>query len=193
MAIVSIDAKMKQEFGQPVPDFSLPLLNSNDNRRLGDYIAAKKGAVIVFWSSVCTHCLRYDSYFNSFTQSHPQLGFVAIASRVGETSEQIRGSVRQRRLQFPILVDQGAYVARQWHSQQTPRCYLINTDRQLLYRGAVDNFRLPTEREYVAYLEPAIKSFVAGEPISKAEAASFGCAIESVYYELPKHLGFRKP
>lgn|SRR5262249_47800541 len=188
MTTDNANAEGKQDFGQPVTDFFLPSLDGSGNRSLQDYIAGKMGAVIVFWSAICTHCFRYDQYFSSFTLSHPRLGFLAIASRCGETPAQMRSAVSQRLLRFPILLDQSGEVARQWHSQQTPRCYLINTDRRLLYRGAVDNFKHATDPEYVTYLEPAVRSFLKGERIAKAQTASFGCAIETVYYQLPKHL-----
>jgi peroxiredoxin len=184
----SLSIAGKQDFGQPLTAFFLPSLDGSGNRGLDDYLAGKMGAVVVFWSAICTHCLRYDEYFGSFTHRHPQLGFLAIASRFGETTAQRESAVNQRVLRFPILIDQSGQVARQWHSQQTPRCYLIDTDRRLLYRGAIDNFKHASDPEYVAYLEPAIRSFLNGEHIVKAETASFGCAIETVYYQLPKHL-----
>jgi len=101
---------------------------------------------------------------------------------------QLRQEVKQRSLRFPILLDTSGEVARQWYSQQTPRCYLIAPDRALLYRGAIDNFKHPRDNEYLAYLEPAIAAFLAGEPIPRAETASFGCPIQTVYYQLPKQL-----
>jgi hypothetical protein len=146
------------------------------------------GAAIVFWSALCTHCLRYDEYFNSFAGSHPQLGFAAIASRCGETREQMHEAVKQRQLRFPILIDSSGDVARAWHSQQTPRCYLVDREGNLSYRGAIDNFKLPTDPEYVAYLEPVIESHLAGKRIVRTETSSFGCAIETSYYHLPKQL-----
>ncbi len=178
----------KQEFGGAVPDFSLPQLDGSGERTLRSCLDGKKGGVVVFWSGVCTHCVRYDSYFNSFTASHPELGFVAIASRSGETDEQMRVAVAERRLRFPILRDRTCEVARRYLSQQTPRCYLVRSDGTLLYRGAIDNFKVPSDNEYVAYLEPAIAQVQAGEPITRPETASFGCAIETVYYKLPKQL-----
>ena len=132
--------------------------------------------------------MRYDSYFNSFTQLHPELGFIAIASRFSETLQQLQSAVEQRHILFPILLDTSGAIARAWHSQQTPRAYLVSADGTLLYRGAIDNFKLPQDNEYLAYLEPAIASFLAGDPIARAETASFGCAIETVYYHLPKLL-----
>ena len=56
------------------------------------------------------------------------------------------------------------------------------------YRGAIDNFQFAGNPEYEEYLEPAISEFLAGRPVSQPETASFGCAIQSVYYQLPKIL-----
>ena len=58
----------------------------------------------------------------------------------------------------------------------------------LLYRGAVDNYKYSDDPEFVPYLEPAIQQFLHGQPIEKQETASYGCAIQSVYYTLPKAL-----
>jgi hypothetical protein len=57
---------------------------------------------------------------------------------------------------------------------------------RLEYRGAIDNFQFPGDPDYVAYLEPAISDLLAGRPISQPETASFGCAIQSVYYQLQR-------
>jgi peroxiredoxin len=177
----------KQEIGGVVSNFVLPLVNDGTGG-LQSFLDGKKGAVVLFWSETCSHCIRYDNYFNEFTKKHPDLGLMAVASRQGETIEHLRSAITARNLRFPILHDSDRSVARQWFTQQTPRVFLVDSARQLLYRGAIDNFRLPEDPEYQAYLEPAIGQFLAGEPIERPETASFGCAIESVYYILPKTL-----
>jgi peroxiredoxin len=181
-------AGARQEIGLPLPEFSLPLLDGLGERTLQDCLTGGVGSLIVFWSAICAHCRHYDAYFKSFTCLHPQMGFATIASRCGETPKQMQSAIRQRRLFFPVLLDQSGEVARQWHSQQTPRCYLITPDGRLLYRGAIDNFKSRSDRGYVAYLEPAIDSYLAGKPIARTETASFGCAIETTYYQLPRQL-----
>ncbi|MGD0568472.1 MAG: redoxin domain-containing protein [Candidatus Sulfotelmatobacter sp.] len=188
MTADKFNAGATQEFGQPLPGFSLLLLNGRDPRTLQDYLTHKMGAVIIFWSAVCAHCRRYDEYFNSFATLHSQLGFAVIASRSGETPSQMQSAARQRRLVFPVLLDQSGEVARRWHAQQTPRSYLMAPDGRLVYRGAIDNFKLPADEGYIAFLEPAIRSYLAGQPITKVETASFGCAIETAYYHLPRQL-----
>ncbi|MEO7654016.1 MAG: redoxin domain-containing protein [Bryobacteraceae bacterium] len=176
-----------QEMGGLVSDFALPGVNGGQ-ANLSSLLDGKKGAVAVFWSGVCSHCIRYDAYLNSFAERHPGLGLVVIASRSGETSEMIRRTMAERGILFPIFHDQGSTVARQWSTEQTPRAFLITPERVLLYRGAIDNFKYPGDPEYVEYLETAISEFLAGKPVRRSETSSFGCAIQSVYYTLPKHL-----
>ena len=61
--------------------------------------------------------------------------------------------------------------------------WILNTSKT-----TVDNFKLPGDPSYVAYLEPAIADFLSGQPIRQTETASFGCAIKSIYYILPRPL-----
>jgi peroxiredoxin len=177
----------RQEIGAVVESFALPDLQG-ESRRLEQYLNGKKGAVVMFWSGDCSHCTRYDAYLNSFGHRHPELALVAVASRHGETVDRIRATVAARGLTFSILHDSRGIVARQWFTQQTPRVFLIEAQGVLLYRGAIDNYKYPEDPEYQAYLEPAIASFLSGKPVARKETASFGCAIQSVYYLLPNPL-----
>lgn len=188
MSTTTNPVREKQAIGLPVTDFTLPLISGEGHRSLIDFLSGKKGAVVVFWSGVCSHCVRYDDYLNRFRDRHPEIGLAAIASRSGETADQIRAVTAERNLSFPLLHDPPGAIARGWFTQQTPRAFLIDGDRKLFYRGAIDNFKYPEDSDYQQYLEPAITSFLAGEPIARAETASFGCAIQSVYYILPNPL-----
>ena len=177
-----------QEFGQALGNFSLQQVRTGTMLNLNQALAGKKGGVVVFWSGVCSHCVRYDPFLNTFEKRHPHLSLVAVASRHGETLESIQTAVTERGLNFPLLHDPGGRVAAEWSTQQTPRVFLMDSQRTLLYRGAIDNFKYPEDPEFVGYLEPAIDQFLKGEPITRTETASFGCAIQSVYYILPKPL-----
>ena len=176
-----------QELGSIADDFILPGIREGQFR-LSDYLNGKRGAVVVFWSGVCSHCVRYDLYLNNFAEKHPELALIGVASRQGETVEQIAKTAHERGLIFPLLHDLGAKVAAQWMTQQTPRAFLLDTNRSLIYRGAIDNFKYAGDPEYVPYLEDAIGDFLAGKPLRRGETSSFGCAIQSIYYILPRHL-----
>jgi|SRR5215471_2764959 len=178
---------LKQRIGKPVEDFQLVSIN-DEKMSLQSVLTKKKGVVIVFWSGVCSHCVRYDGYLNGFAEEHPNIGIVAVASREQETVSELRATRDKRKLTFPILHDPGGRLAKRWSAQQTPRAYLIDANHVLLYRGALDNYKYPGDIEYVPYLERAVLEFTAGGPLTRNESASFGCAIDSIYYNLPKAL-----
>ncbi len=174
-----------QEVGGPASDFTLEDL-AGATRSLRTELTGQKAAVVVFWSGVCSHCNRYDEYLNTFRERHPDIPLLAVASRSAETPDKLRITVQQRSLTFPILIDPGGVTARQWATEQTPRAFLIGDDFSIRYRGAIDNFQFAGTPDYAAYLEPAIEDMMAGRPVKQAETPSFGCAIQSVYYQLPK-------
>lgn len=177
----------RQEIGGVVPDLTLPLL-SGGVRSIQSFLEGRQGGIVLFWSAVCSHCIRYDTYLNQFKSRHPEIGLVAVAARQGETLDEQRKNVAERGLNFPILHSADGAAAALYFAQQTPRAYLLDRSRRLLYRGAIDNFKYPHDPEYRAYVEPAIEAMLAGRPIERPETASFGCAIQSVYYVIPKPL-----
>jgi hypothetical protein len=70
----------------------------------------KRGGAVVFWSGICSHCVRYDGYLNDFLAKHPDLAFWGIASRHGENVDTVLKAVAERGLSFPILLDPGGKV-----------------------------------------------------------------------------------
>jgi peroxiredoxin len=176
-----------QELGVALDDFSLPNV-AGGRQSLSEAVNGKKGVVVMFWSGICSHCVRYDQYCNSFAQRHPEIALIALASRHGETPEMVLKARQERNLTFPILHDAGSAIAKAWFTQQTPRVFLLDPERKLLYRGAIDNFKYPEDPEHEPYLEAAIGALLKGEPQPRGETASFGCAITSIYYLLPKSL-----
>jgi len=180
------DSVGAQAIGDVVPDLSLPAIDTGLPHSLDACLRGRRGGVVLFWSGVCTHCVRYDACFNQFEAAHPELALYAVATRHSETVDDIRKAMSDRGLRFPLYHSPDGAAAAAYLAQQTPRVYLVDARRTLMYRGAVDNFKYPEDPEYQPYLERAIASFVAGQPIARPETGSFGCAIRSVYYVLPK-------
>lgn len=176
---------------EPMDDFSLPLLHGEE-RKLSEHLAGRRGLVVVFWSAVCSHCRRYDAYLNDRAEKDSDIGLVAVASRQGESRESLEKAVRERHLRFPILHDADRSVAHAWTVEQTPRVFLLDAGRRVVYRGAIDNFRYPGDPEHEPYLEEAITAFLAGREVPRAETPGFGCPVESVYYDLAKPLPERR-
>lgn len=170
-----------QTMGETVADFELPG-PSGTPCSLSAELADRLGAVVVFWSGVCSHCQRYDEWLGDFSSRHPRLALLVVASRQNEDAAAVARVAAERGLRFPILLDADRRVARLYRVEQTPRAFLVDPQRTLLYRGAIDNFTYPRDKGHQPYLEGAIEDFLAGRPIRRAETPSFGCPIESVYY-----------
>ncbi len=90
----------KQKFGEALEDFSLAAVSlastSGGTVNLSQRLDGKRGAVVVFWSGVCSHCVRYDKYFNAFEQQHPKLsldcsGISLVARRDARDDPQDHG------------------------------------------------------------------------------------------------------
>jgi hypothetical protein len=140
----------------------------------------------MFWSSVCSHCRRYDTYLNRLPERYPGLGLLAVASRQNENAEVLGAAMAERGLCFPMVHDAQHTVADAWLVHQTPRVFLLDAERRLIYRGAIDNFKYPEDPDYAGYLDAAIEALLVGKAPLRADTPSFGCPVKSVYYTLPK-------
>jgi hypothetical protein len=114
------------------------------------------------------------------------LALVLVASRQEETTGKLRQTLVERDLHVMVLHDTDRTVARAWFVEQTPRVFLLDSERRLYYRGAIDNFKYPQDPDYIAYLDPAIDAFLGGRSLSRSDTPSFGCPIASVYYTLSR-------
>ena len=80
-----------QAISSTVDDFKRPNIRGGE-QSLSAALAGKKGAVVVFWSGICSHCTRYDEYLNKFEARHPELALIGVAS--GEMEKHRNRSAR---------------------------------------------------------------------------------------------------
>ena len=98
--LLDYPAVATQAIGDMVPNLQLPAVDGGEPVSIDARLAerGRQGAVVVFWSSVCTHCVRYDAYFNRFEAAPPELALYVVATRWSETAEDIRRAVHDRQL-----------------------------------------------------------------------------------------------
>ena len=114
---------------------------------------------MVFWS-VCARTV-FVTIRTSISSRRPTLSwrFYVVATRFTESVDDVRRAIAERGLRFPLYNGADALAAAAYLAQQTPRVYLVDPARTLMYRGAVDNFKYAADPEYQPYLERAIESF----------------------------------
>ncbi|MDB9446349.1 thioredoxin family protein [Anabaena sp. CS-542/02] len=182
--------------GTQAPGFHLPEVVSGKTISL-DTFADKKALLIMF---ICQHCpfvkhiktelaqLGKD-YFNS------DLGILAISANDAEKypddgPESLKAMAIELDFKFPLCYDQIQETAKAYTAACTPDFFLFNAQRQLAYRGQLDDSR-PSNNQPVtgADLRSAIAAVLAGQPIKIEQKPSIGCNIKWKPGNEPSYFG----
>jgi peroxiredoxin len=133
--------------GTRAPDFTLPDVTTGDDVTLTSF-SDKKLLLVMF---ICRHC-PFVKHINlelarlGFDYDGKDIALVAISSndvhnhpddhplRLAEQKEQFGFA-------FPYLYDEFQDVARDYTAACTPDFFLFNRERQLIYRGQLDDSR----------------------------------------------------
>jgi len=168
--------------GRVVPTATLDELALQPTRgapaAVSELLARSGATVFVFWSAGCPCVRRYQDRIDALATDWASRGiaFIEVSSNAGETLESLRAAEHQRHLARPLWRDEGGLLARQLGAHSTPTVVLVRRDGQVLYRGWIDNERLPGEAGREAWLEAALQSFAAGTP-ALAKSPTWGCTI----------------
>lgn len=135
-------------------------------------------AVFVFLSTVCPVAARYTERLQRLHTEFSKRGatFLAVFSSSGETLEKVREYRERAAYAFPIVHDRDGRLARRFGASMTPQAFLVDRERRLRYRGAIDDHRVE-DRVKERYLEAALRAVLAGERVANETTRALGCSI----------------
>ena len=91
----------------------------------------------------------------------------------------MRKLAEEKKFNFPYLYDQTQEVAKKYDAACTPDFFVYNSDKQLAYRGQLDDSRPGNDIPVTGYdLRKAIDSLINEEEIDKNQKPSIGCNIK---------------
>ncbi len=142
--------------------------------------------VVVF---MCNHCPFVKHVIDDFVDLAKEYrsrgaAFVAISSNDAATYPDDRPELmarlaKQKGFTFPYLYDETQQVAKAYHAACTPDFYVFDKDRELVYRGQMDDSRpgngVPVTGED---LRAALDAVLEGEPVPGEQRPSMGCNIK---------------
>lgn len=171
--------------GTSAPDFSLPDVVSGKTLGLSE-VAGKRGTLAMF---ICNHC-PYVKHINSelvrlaeYCQQS-DIGVVAISANDVEhypedSPEEMARLAGELGYPFPYLYDESQDTARRYDATCTPDFFLFDGERQLVYRGRLDDSTPGNGRAVTgAELRHAINALVSGTPVSAEQLPGMGCNIK---------------
>lgn len=182
--------------GTTAPDFSLPDVVTGETVSLSDY-SGKTGLLVMF---ICNHCPYVKHVRSELAQigrdyADSGIGIVAISANdpavsPGDSPEAMKEEAETQGYVFPYLFDETQEVAAAYTAMCTPDFFLFDSDRNLVYRGRMDESRpdsgIPvTGKE----LRTAMDAVLAGDEVSTEQFPSMGCSIKWSEGRQPAYFG----
>ena len=163
--------------GQPVADFKLPDAEGKEHSL--STLKGEKGTVIIFISAQCPMVRAYNERIAKLAVDYRAKGVnvVGINSNVTESADDIKRHAAENNFSFVVLRDKSNKVADMLGAERTPEVFLLDASNKLVYHGRIDNHKDVTLVQSND-LRDAIEETLAGKPVTKAEAAAFGCTIK---------------
>ena len=181
--------------GTPAPGFSLPDVTSGRTVSLADF-SGEKALLAIFLCAHCPFVIHVKAELARIGRDYAGRS-VAI---VGITANDIAGYpqdapkptaefARAAGFTFPILFDETQAIAKAYTAACTPDFFLFGPDRQLIYRGQLDDSRPGRGTATGADLRAALDALLSDKPVSPNQRPSIGCNIKWKAGNEPSYFG----
>ena len=167
--------------GSKAPYFSLP---DTDGNNLSIENFSKEILVVIF---TCNHCpyakAVEDRLIKLANNYNSKVDFVLISSNDAEnypedSPDKMAEQAESKSYPFPYLFDETQEIAKAYSAVCTPDIFLYNNDRELEYRGRLDDNWKEPEKVSREELKMAIEFILKGEKIDFTQIPSMGCNIK---------------
>ena len=158
----------------PVTWADLPGVDGKTHSLAG--LKDKAVVVVAVTRDRCPMAVKYFEKMNAFVVAEPAAALVAVNVEDGDTLDSMARVARARAFKFPYLRDASQDLGRRLGAVGTPEFFVLNKDREIVYRGAWDD-GLPPGKVKDRYVEAAVTAALAGRAPAVAETKPVGCSI----------------
>jgi len=171
------------EVGAPAPDFELPDTDGNMTR-----LSSFKGKVVVleWFNPDCPFVVYAHGKKGPLTEQVPRVladGVVWLAVNSGAPGKQGAGQERnvkareQYGMTYPVLLDPGGDVGRQYGAITTPQMFVIDAEGILAYAGGLDAAPLGRGNKN-NFVDAALADLTSGIRPKRARSKPYGCSVK---------------
>ena len=138
--------------------------------------------VLCFTCNSCPYASDYEDRMVALQKKFVETGLsaqlVAINSNTvpADRMDRMKARAGEKGINYPYLWDESQSVARAYGAIYTPEFYVLNKQRKIIYRGALDNATLP-DKVTVKYVELAVAAALSGTKPAVEKAGARGCGI----------------
>jgi cytochrome c biogenesis protein CcmG/thiol:disulfide interchange protein DsbE len=126
---LSAGEKGRPQPGEPVPDFTLELLNGTDGQRPSEVsLADFRGQIVVlnFWASWCAPCRREASDLQSVWEQYQDQGVAFIGVTYHDAEGASLAFIEEYGITYPNGVDTRGRISRDYGVVAVPETYVID-------------------------------------------------------------------
>lgn len=193
---MALTASTMLPLGTLAPEFHLPDVVSGNTISLSTF-AGSQALLVMF---ICQHCPFVKHIKDELARLgkdyiNRNVGIVGISANDAnnypdDAPEQLKAMAQELDLPFPICYDESQETAKAYTAACTPDFFLFDAQRQLVYRGQLDDSR-PSNGKPVtgADLRAAIDALLANQPINPQQQPSVGCNIKWKPGNAPSYYG----
>lgn len=180
-AALSEDLHPALKIGDAVPDWK-ELPGTDDKKHSLADLHENRVVVVVFTCNSCPYSVDYEDRIIELQKKYAdhKEGVVVVAINSGrkpsESLDKMKERAENKEFPFAYLVDETQQVAEAHGAASTPEFFVMNKDRQVVYKGALDDKTDATQVQ-VKYVELAIEAALKGELPETREVPARGCAI----------------
>ena len=168
--------------GDPMPPFSLP---ATDGMKVDSNMIKDPVLVVVFTCNHCPYAQAYEDRLIDLAEHFGEEGvqFILINSNDAinfpeDSFERMKEVHDEKGYPFPYCFDESQKVAKAYGALCTPHCFAFDRERNLKYKGRVDNNWEDPNAVTENNLRDAISALVEGEEPPVPEANAIGCSIK---------------
>lgn len=119
---------------KPAPDFTLDSL-SGEKVALS-HLKGKKGVVVVFFATWCTHCMKEVPEIKQFAEMAQKQNIVVLGINYGQPMEVVQRFKKTQEINYTILLDTGGTVSTETYGVKgLPYIVGVNGKGNVIYTG----------------------------------------------------------
>lgn len=176
---------MMLSLGTSAPPFALRDVVSGQVYQLDSFVS-KSALLVMFLCRHCPYVVHVQDEIAKLGRDYEpsDLGIVGISSNdprhyPDDAPERLKEMAQRLGFRFPFCFDESQDVAKAYKAACTPDFYLFDQQRQLVYRGQLDDSRPGTSKPVTGRdLRAAIEAVLGGKPVERNQKASIGCSIK---------------
>lgn len=145
-------------------------------------LADQDVVIVCFTSNSCPYSVDYEDRMIALQARYLDAGQKVVLVAINANSvkadelQAMKTRATEKRFNFAYLKDESQSVAKSYGALYTPEFFVLNKDRKIVFRGAMDD---QTDAAKVTrnYVELAVQAAMAGKMPSTTEVPARGCAV----------------